>query len=118
MSTKTKVLLSIAATWAGVNYEVGVNEMPDDAVKYFVKRGFGESVDGKVSNKAQAEPIEPAAGGDKTSDGLPEDFPMRHVFDALGFKSVEEIQAKSREDLIALDGVGPTSADKALAYGK
>lgn len=49
---------------------------------------------------------------------LPEDFPMRHVFDKLGFKSVEEVQAKSREELIALNGIAETTADKALAYGK
>lgn len=49
---------------------------------------------------------------------LPEDFPMRHVFSKLGFKSVEEVQAKSREELIALNGIAETTADKALAYGK
>lgn len=58
------------------------------------------------------------------NNGLPEDFPMKHVFEApnkhseTGFKTVEEIQKFSREQLIEIDGIGATSADKALAYGK
>jgi hypothetical protein len=67
-------------------------------------------------------PLSALLGSEKTQTGggdeLPEDFPMRHAFDKLGFKSVAEVQAKSREELIALDGIGETTADKALAYGK
>lgn len=56
----------------------------------------------------------------KGETGLPEDFPMRHVFEKLGedFDSVEKIQKISLEDLIAVDGIGEASAKKALAYGK
>lgn len=54
----------------------------------------------------------------KNITGLPEDFPMRHLFEKLGFKSVEEVQAKSREELIALNGIAEKTADKALNYGK
>ena len=43
---------------------------------------------------------------------------MRHVFEGLGLNSVEEIQSKTREELIALNGIGEKSADQALAYGK
>ncbi len=63
-------------------------------------------------------------GQNSANDGLPEDFPMKHVFEApnkhseTGFKTVEEIQKFSREQLIEIDGIGGTSADKALAYGK
>lgn len=55
---------------------------------------------------------------ENSSKGLPEDFPMRHVFTDLGFKSVAEVQAKTREQLIDLNGIGEATADKALAYGK
>lgn len=53
-----------------------------------------------------------------TSEGIPANFPMRHIFVKLGFKSVAEIQAKTRDELIALNGVAETTADKALAFGK
>lgn len=53
-----------------------------------------------------------------TSEGIPADFPQRHVFVKLGFKSVAEIQAKTKEDLVALDGIAEPSAEKALRYGK
>lgn len=56
--------------------------------------------------------------GKGKSEGLPEDFPMRHVFEGLGFNSVEAIQGKSRDELIALNGIGEKSADAVLAYGK
>ena len=57
-------------------------------------------------------------GKSSAETGLPENFPMRHVFEKLGFKSVEEVQAKSLEELTALDGIAEASATKALAYGK
>lgn len=60
--------------------------------------------------------LEPVGG--KTNEGLPENFPMRHIFDKLGFKTVEEVQAKSFDELVALDGIAEASATKALAYGK
>lgn len=49
---------------------------------------------------------------------LPADFPMRNVFWNHGFTSVGDIQAKTRDELIALDGIADKTADKALAYGK
>lgn len=70
----------------------------------------GKTEDGKTG-KEITEPDPP-----KTD--LPENFPMRHAFDKLGFKSVEAVQAKTREELIALEGIGESTADKALAYGK
>lgn len=54
----------------------------------------------------------------ETTEGIPADFPMRHIFVKHGFKSVAEIQAKTKEELVALDGIADASADKALAYGK
>lgn len=65
-----------------------------------------------------AKPDEANASG----GGLPEDFPMKHIFEApnvlttTGFKSVAEIQTFSKEDLVSIDGVGDKSADAALAY--
>lgn len=56
--------------------------------------------------------------------GLPEDFPMEHIFSKpnklseTGFTSVADIQKFSREELISIDGIAEKTADKALAYGK
>ena len=58
------------------------------------------------------------SGDGLTESGLPEDFPMRRVFEKLGFKTVEEVQAKTLQELIDLDGIAEPSATKALAYGK
>lgn len=51
------------------------------------------------------------------ASGLPEDFPMRHVFEREGFKSVAEVQSKSREELTDINGIGEKTADAALRYG-
>lgn len=61
---------------------------------------------------ADSEAVETVA-----TEGLPEDFPMRHVFEREGFKSVAEIQNKTRDELIAIDGIGEKTADAALHYG-
>ncbi len=79
---------------------------------------------GMKSSETGYSPDDKALGKTKTgegetgNEGLPEDFPMRHVFDKLGFKTVEDVQAKSFDDLVALDGIADASATKALAYGK
>jgi hypothetical protein len=49
---------------------------------------------------------------------IPANFPQRHVFVGLGFKTVEEIQAKTAAELVAMKGIGETLAEKALWYGK
>lgn len=121
MSKNQSVKLSTPFTWNGKNYEPGVYEMPEAAANYVVRRKFGK-VAGGADEKADDSPTgnaETESGGGKGSEnGLPEDFPMRHVFDTAGFKSVAEVQAKSREELIALDGIAEKTADKVLAYGK
>lgn len=112
-----------------MNFAPGINLVPAAAADYAVKSNFGKVIAAEESISTKTE----VGNGDETEeknktenetetekevDSLPEDFPMRHVFDKLGFKSVEEVQAKSREDLIALNGIAETTADKALAYGK
>ena len=66
------------------------------------------STSNEVTEKTKNAPVEE----------LPADFPFRHAFEKLGFKSVEQVQSKTREELIAMDGIAETSVDKALAYGK
>ena len=87
-----------------------MTEMPAAAADYAVKRGFG--------NLSETEQADSGLAPDLGENSLPENFPMRHVFEKLGFKSVEEVQAKPREELTALDGIGAATADKALAFGK
>jgi len=70
--------------------------------------GKGDETEEKTKAEAKTEEV----------SELPEDFPMRHVFAKLGFKSAAEVQAKSREELISLNGIAEATADKALAYGK
>lgn len=48
---------------------------------------------------------------------FPDEFPARAKFENLG-KSFDEVKAMSREDLIALEGIGEKTADDVLAYGK
>lgn len=114
MSEKKKVQLNKPMTWAGVNYSAGSVEIPAAAADYAIRRGFCRAEKSKKTETEEAA----AAAPEKVKPGLPEDFPMRHVFQKLGLDSVEEIQAKSREDLIALDGIADKTADKILAYGK
>ena len=123
MAEKTvEIQLSRAMTWAGVNYAPGLNKMPEAAASYAERRRFGRATD--VQAEAQADTSDEQATGEQTTGnnsnqpetGLPEDFPMKHVFEKSGFKSVAEVQAKTREELIALDGIGEKSADAALAY--
>lgn len=63
-------------------------------------------------------------GGQQSATGLPDDFPMKHVFEnpnelsKNGFKSVAEIQAHTLEQLISINGIAERTAQKALAYGK
>ncbi len=88
----------------------------------------------KSSGKPSTEDPKNSASGDdgngKTKENtpaeskLPEDFPMRHIFEKSnklapdGFKTVAEVQSKTRQELIDLDGIAEKSADAALAYGK
>ena len=44
MSNKN-IVLETPMTYAGVNYEAGENEMPEDAAKYALSRKFGEKYD-------------------------------------------------------------------------
>lgn len=86
------------------------------------QKGYGRFiVDGKtVDSFGNIVEAEKTAASRKTGDAssLPDDFPLGSVFEKLGFKSVADIQAKSEEELVALDGIGASSARKALAYGK
>ena len=124
MSEKKQVQLNKPLTWAGENYSVGLAELPAAAADYAVKRGFGSPVKsaksdkGEKSNETEKETTSQTENKTQKVESLPEDFPMRHLFEKLGFNSVEEVQAKSRDELIALDGIAEKTADKALNYGK
>ncbi len=72
---------------------------------------------------------DPSSVGDpkdkgKTEDGLPEDFPTKTILEKpnkhseTGFKTVAEVQALTREQLIEIDGIADKTADKILTYGK
>lgn len=69
------------------------------------------------NGKSEGNP-EDKSKGQTEPTGLPKDFPARATFEKLGFKTVGEVQAKTRDELIALNGIAETSADNALAYGK
>jgi DNA uptake protein ComE-like DNA-binding protein len=74
------------------------------------------SVGGKTTNTIAVG--EPNGGGGGGGTGLPDDFPLGSVFEKLGFASVADIQAKTEEELVALEGIGEATAKKALSYGK
>lgn len=81
------------------------------------ERNRGYSPDEKAMKKTGNE----GTGKSLPNDGdkeLPEDFPMRAAFVELGFKTLEEIQKLSKEQLVGLKGIGEATAEKALAYGK
>lgn len=50
-----------------------------------------------------------------TAGSLPPGFPGLAVLLAAGHDTPEKVAALSREDLIALDGIGPAKADQILA---
>jgi hypothetical protein len=47
-----------------------------------------------------------------TSTPLPDGFPAKKVLEAAGLTTLETLRAKSEADLIALDGIGATTAAK------
>ena len=66
--------------------------------------------------------IEPGTA-DAPADGdgsdLPQGIPARDALIAAeeqGFASYDAVKAASREDLMAVDGIGGTTADKILAF--
>jgi len=71
----------------------------------------------KADADAKTESEKGSPGGN-AAKGLPDSFPMKHVFEKLGLTSVEEIQSMSKEDLVKLDGIADASAEKVLAFGK
>ena len=81
----------------------------------------GESRRETIEKTDGAKDKEKSSGGsEETGDDseLPKDFPQRHVFINLGFKTLAEVQALTEEKLIELDGIGEATAKKALSYGK
>lgn len=48
---------------------------------------------------------------------LPEDFPSLAKFKKLGFKTLDEVQKLTKENLVSL-GISEATADKALSFGK
>ena len=120
MSQDKQVVLTKAMTWGGKNYAAGQNTMPEAAAASAVKRNLGTLRESQGGSSGENETKEKTENQTKEVTGLPEDFPMRHVFEKLGtdFDSVEKIQGKSLEELIAIDGVGEATAKKALEYGK
>lgn len=46
---------------------------------------------------------------------LSEDFPGRELLEAAGIVTVEQLADKTRDELIALKGIGATTADRILA---
>lgn len=148
---KLKVLLEKPATYKGVSYQAGEQELPEAAASAAVRKGLGKIIGGG-NKKAGFKPLSVEEtmkrfeAGDSSDEvfeslrfhqaaivgagkgeqrsaakepaGLPEDFPMKHVFESFGFKSVAEVHAKTRDELIALKGIAEKTADAALSYGK
>src|SRR5688572_14238650 len=100
MSKSVNFQLTRPFTWAGKNYSPGAVELPEAGANYAARRKFGTIAGGSATTTETGAPggteKTGTEGGNNTEGGLPEDFPMRHVFDKAGFKSVAEVQAKSR----------------------
>jgi hypothetical protein len=63
---------------------------------------------------------QPGAGGVKSKpQALPEDFPGKSVLEDNGYKTLDQVRSLSREELVALNGIGEKRADAILeALGK
>ena len=99
-----------------------------DSFKYWNRQRVAGRKAEEAGEKTQTDPAKTAEGGkaksktkaaDKpTETGLPKDFPGEAKFTELGFKTVEEVHALSKEQLTALEGIDEETAEKALAFGK
>ena len=135
MSDK-KVLVNVLkpVTYKGKDYGVGQHSLPQALADNIVRKKLGsldetpEEVTTNSANTAenatesvsvsQTEKQVEKQVKESVSADIPADFPQRHIFVKLGFNSVAEIQAKTKEELVAREGIRDASAEKALAYGK
>ena len=133
MSDK-KVLVNVLkpVTYKGKDYGVGQPSLPQALADNIVRKKLGsldETPEEVTTNSANtAENATESVSVTETqvekqvkesvSADIPADFPQRHIFVKLGFNSVAEIQAKTKEELVAREGIRDASAEKALAYGK
>lgn len=133
MSDK-KVLVNVLkpVTYKGKDYGVGQHSLPQALADNIVRKKLGsldETPEEVTTNSANtAENATESVSVTETqvekqvkesvSADIPADFPQRHIFVKLGFNSVAEIQAKTKEELVAREGIRDASAEKALAYGK
>ncbi len=51
----------------------------------------------------------------KAGDELPKDFPGRDVFIRAGYTTLAAVHSLSREEMVALNGIGDTLADRVMA---
>lgn len=75
------------------------------------KDAHGNRIDSPSSEGPSSEAV---SEGD-LGDPLPEDFPARDLLTEAGYASVEDVAAASREELRAVKGIGPATADKIRA---
>lgn len=76
----------------------GECEVPADKVDLLVEKGLIEPPEKKGA-----------------ADSLPEDFPGREALEGAGLTTLEALKGKSAEELTAIKGVGPATAEKILA---
>ena len=84
-----------------------------------------ESVVGGSSEPAEPEDEEPPLllseaqvstdPAHDADDTLPQGFPSREVLIAGGFESLELLKAATKDDLMAIDGIGSARADQIMA---
>lgn len=103
MSEKT-IELYQPMTWAGINYGVGENTLPEEAATYAKKRGF--TVGGDVTEEVEIKPQSP----------FPEDYPGFDVLGQVEGMTPESVAAMSDEDILAIKGIGAATLKQIRAY--
>ena len=133
MSDK-KVLVNVLkpVTYKGKDYGVGQHSLPQALADNIVRKKLGsldETPEEVTTNSANtAENATESVSVTETqvekqvkesvSADIPAAFPQLHIFIKLGFNSVAKIKAKTKEELVAREGIRDASAEKALAYRK
>lgn len=109
MAAKTvRVRLRGTYRWGGDKYGPGVVSVPQALADWL---GATEEAE------APTQPSTPTTPPQTSSD-LPESLPHRDLLTAGGLTSLEQVRGASREELIALKGIGEAKADQILEWIK
>jgi DNA uptake protein ComE-like DNA-binding protein len=112
----------MAETIPGGIYKVG-DEYQDANGKKVDPPKDTQALDAASTSTGTTAPEDPSRGpgvggaaARKAETAWPDGFPSADLLQAGGVKSATDAQAMSRDDLIALEGIGPARADAILAW--